>query len=149
MNNVTIYLDDMIKNIFKNYPSEPNTIKLTFDCKDENELFKILIQILTEGLKILYGDNDIVNLEYLTKEEFDKVKKYFKSFGFILNCKIDKILNTDNINDNIELPKLNNNVNLNNDINFNNKKKNNTELSLYYFKLKTKNMIYEISFDYL
>ena len=144
MNNVTINLDDMIDKIFKNYPSNPNTIKLTFDSKDENELFKILIHILTEGLKILYGNNNgTVDLDYLTKEEFDKVKSYFKSFGFILNCKVDKVLDINNIDDYEKLPELNNNNNNIQNI------KNNTELNLYYFKLKTKKMIYEISFDYL
>ena len=117
MNNITIDIDDMINNIFNNPPKDNKSIHLSFDVNDEYELFKILVDILTSGLKILFGDaNGKVNIN-------------------LINLKVDE---------NTELPSLDNTSEKKNNLDT---KKN--DLNLYYFTLKTDDIKYEISFDYL
>ena len=137
-----IDLDEIIVNIFSYEPKSPKSINLSFDVKEEYELFKVLVHILTEGIKILFGDsNNKINLDNL--EGTDILYKYFASFGFIININVNNILNPDNINvDNI-LNSENNNMEEKKDV------IKNTELHLYYFTLKTEKFKYEITFDYL
>ena len=144
--NKTIDIDDIIPQIFNNEPGNAKSLQLSFDVSEEYELFKLLVHILTEGLKILYGNNENkVILENLTDVDFLKIKQYFNSFGFIINYTTSNILNIDNININEPLPSLNNS-DTHNKTEINNK---NTELHLYYFTLKTERLSYEITFDYL
>ena len=138
-----IDLDEIIVNIFSYEPKSPKSINLSFDVKEEYDLFKMLVHILTEGLKILYGDsNGNVNLDNL--EGGDTLYKYFASFGFIINFNVNNVLNPNNID-------VNNVLNPNNIENEEEKQevKKNTELHLYYFTLKTEKFKYEITFDYL
>ena len=138
-----IDLDEIIVNIFSYEPKSPKSINLSFDVKEEYDLFKMLVHILTEGLKILYGDlNGNVNLDNL--ERGDTLYKYFASFGFIINFNVNNVLNPDNID-------VNNVLKPDNIENEEEKKevKKNTELHLYYFTLKTEKFKYEITFDYL
>ena len=84
--NKTIDIDDIIPQIFNNEPGNAKSLQLSFDVSEEYELFKLLVHILTEGLKILYSNNENkVILENLTDEDFLKIKQYFNSFGFIIN----------------------------------------------------------------
>jgi hypothetical protein len=150
MNNVTIDIDDMIYNIFTKPPQESKTILLSFDVSSEYELFQNLVHFLTDGLKLLYADEkEIVNLEYLTEDKLSIIKKYFLSIGFVLNCNIEQVLNLENMVDSEELPRLNT-KDKNSYINTEDKHvENKNELTLFYFTLKTTNIKYEISFDYL
>jgi len=142
MNNITIDIDDMVNTIFKNEPKEKKSIHLSFDVTEEYELFKILVDILTKGLKILFGDeNGLVNINTITEDNFNTIKKYFNSFGFnikyVYHLPLDKIT----VDNNTLLPSLdNNNIEIEN---------NSNNLNIYYFNLKTENIKYEISFDYL
>ena len=148
-----IDLDEIIVNIFSYEPKSPKSINLSFDVKEEYDLFKMLVHILTEGLKILYGDpNGNVNLDNL--EGGDTLYKYFASFGFIINFNVNNVLNPDNIDvnsvlnpDNIDVNSVLNPDNIENEEE--KKVKKNTELHLYYFTLKTEKFKYEITFDYL
>jgi hypothetical protein len=143
MNNITIDIDDMINNIFTNEPQDMKSIQLSFDVNDEYELFTILVDILTHGLKILFGDeNDKVNINTITENDFKTIEKYFNSFGFDIKYKYDIPLDKLNINENTELPSLN-------DSKTENMGDGENQLRLYYFTLKTYNIKYEISFDYL
>jgi len=143
MNNITIDIDDMINNIFTNDPQDIKSIQLSFDVNDEYELFKILVDILTHGLKILFGDeNDKVDINTITENDFKTIEKYFNSFGFDIKYKYDIPLDKLNIDENTELPSLD-------DSNTENEDDGKNQLRLYYFTLKTDNIKYEISFDYL
>ena len=143
MNNITIYIDDMINTIFSNEPQDIKSIQLSFDVNDEYELFKILVDILTSGLKILFGDeNKKVNINRITENDFKKIEKYFNSFGFDIKYKYDIPLDKINIDENTELPSLYSTTTENIDDVKN-------QLRLYYFTLRTDNIKYEISFDYL
>ena len=143
MNNITIDIDDMINNIFTNDPQDIKSIQLSFDVNDEYELFTILVDILTHGLKILFGDeNDKVDINTITENDFKTIEKYFNSFGFDIKYKYDIPLDQLNIDENTELPSLD-------DSNTENEDDGKNQLRLYYFTLKTDNIKYEISFDYL
>ena len=76
--------DEIISNIFLNPPKNSKSIQLIFDdIKDEQVLFKKLVEILVKGMKILFSNNnENVNLQDLTDEDFLKIKLYFMSFGF-------------------------------------------------------------------
>ena len=118
--------DEIISNIFLNPPKNSKSIQLIFDdIKDEQLLFKKLVEILVKGMKILFSNNnENVNLQDLTDEDFLKLKLYFMSFGFNIIYNIN------------EQPII--------------ESKNNNELCLYYFSLKISDeLIYYIVFDYI
>ena len=143
MNNITIDIDDMINNIFKNEPKDKKSIHLSFDVNDEYELFKILVDILTSGLKILFGDeNKKVDINQITENDFITIKKYFNSFGFDIKYKYDIPLDQIQIDEHTELPSLDHSA-------LENESKSTNNLQLYYFNIKTDTLKYEISFDYL
>lgn len=119
-------IDDIISNIFSNPPKPTKNIQLEFDnIQNEESLFKNLVEILVKGMKILFSkNNDKVDLQELTDDDFIKIKMYFMSFGFNIIYNIN------------EQPIV--------------EPKNNNELCLYYFSLKiTDELIYYIVFDYL
>ena len=78
-------------NVFTNSCKDPMSIQLTVeDDKDILDIFEMLIIIFTEGMKKKFGNYDssknmlIVDLDYLTPDDFSKINQYFNSFGF--NC---------------------------------------------------------------
>jgi hypothetical protein len=134
---------ELTHHIFSKQPKDPNSIQLDFsefignvESNDDNnyeqypsspseELFKQLLMIFTEGMKMLYGDkNGQVNLENITQNNFDKVNQYFNSFGIKV---IYKIIN-DDTDDYINIEKK--------------------ELKNHQLRLRRNNLIYVISFDY-
>jgi len=118
--------DDIINNIFSNSPKDSKSIQLIFDdIKDDQLLFKKLVEILVKGMKILFSNNnENVNIQELTDDDFVKLNLYFRSFGF-------------NISYNIATPPIV-------------QSKHNNELCLYYFSLTiTTELIYYIVFDYI
>jgi hypothetical protein len=143
MNNITIDLEDIINNIFNDIPKEQNSIHLSFDVKDEYELFNMLVNVLTSGMKILYGDEDNkVDINTITEDNFNNIQKYFRSFGFIVKYKYEIPLEKINIDNTSSLPKLDDSyIVIENE--------GGSQLKLYYFTLKSDNIKYEISFDYL
>ena len=88
------YLEDKNKNDFITYifscpPRSENYIKLELDepPKDVNikvYIFYELLQILIDGLFYLKSINDKLNINDLTLDDIELIKKYFLSFGFKL-----------------------------------------------------------------
>jgi len=114
--------------IFSKPPSESNSIHLDFsDFKlDPEALFKELLTMFTEGMKILYGDtNGRVNLTKLTEDDFFRVNQYFNSFGYKVSYSIKPIGYFEPA--------------------FINEKK---ELKDHFLRLRTDNCIYIVSFDF-
>ena len=77
--------------VFNNSCKLPMSIQLTVeDDKDILDIFEMLIIIFTEGMKNKFGNYEsnknmlIVDLDNLTKDNFEKINLYFNSFGF--NC---------------------------------------------------------------
>jgi hypothetical protein len=74
-------------NIFSKPPGAPKSVAFTVDeDMDMREVFEMLLMIFTEGMKILFGNNEgKVDLNARTEKDFLKVQEYFKSLGFICN----------------------------------------------------------------
>ena len=114
--------------IFSKLPNEPNSIHLDFtEFKlDSEALFKELLMMFTEGMKILHGDkNGKVDLTKLDENDFFKINQYFRSFGYKVSYNIKPI-------GYFEQSHLN-------------EKK---ELKDHFLRLRTDNSIYIVSFDF-
>ena len=128
--------DDFIKYIFSTNPKPKNHIKLELDeppkgIHNSLHIYIQLLQIFMDGLFYLRGNNNKLNIKNLSLEDIELMKKYFLSFGFIVNLEIfepDKyklrqpnlLLNTEfitdktNINDYFyEIIDMDNNDNIN------------------------------------
>jgi len=85
-------LDDFIDSLVSARPQEPRSIQLEIMTEEGNteNAFKILVEIFTKVMRYLYGDsNNVVNLDELEKEDFERVEQYFASFGYSLF--VDKV----------------------------------------------------------
>ena len=47
-------------------------------------IFEQLIQVFVDGLKYLYGDDEKVDIQDLTEENIEQMKKYYLSIGYKL-----------------------------------------------------------------
>ena len=128
---------DFIKYIFNIEPQAVNSIKLELDPPFKNKnielhIFEQLLQIFVDGLKFKYSTNGTVDINNLTKNDLNKMKLYFKSFGFIININIlDKYIHKNN-------PFIDKNL-----------IKQNTKLNEFFYDLNRNNLIYRISFDFI
>lgn len=80
---------DIAHQLFTNDVQPPNSIQLQFDHDLENGvdqeevISKMLLTILTEGLKLKFGDfNGKVDLTKLTANNFNTIGEYIKSIGY-------------------------------------------------------------------
>ncbi len=137
MNNIK----DISNNIFNNKLKSDNSIQLYLDENTNHtieEIFFILLELFTEGMKILFSkDNISVNLEEITNDQFILIHKYFNSFGFNISYTLIPEIDDNYINNLDKLPDLN-------DIKIKEK------LSDYFIRLKTNNnnLSYKLSFDF-
>lgn len=83
--------DDFIIFLFSNPVKEPNTIKLELAPPEKGvhiglHIFQELLQIFTDGIKYFYSnkDNGKVDINSLSKDNIDLMKRYFLSIGFEL-----------------------------------------------------------------
>lgn len=79
-------LREIAQAIYGKPPSEPNTVMLQLDEQTYNEnggsvVFEILYLITFYGIQILYGN---VKITELTKDQFENVKRYVRSYGYKL-----------------------------------------------------------------
>lgn len=69
--------------IFNEPPKEPNTFNLRLDDSNpENANVKmddILINVFFNGLKTLFGENNLTNI---TQEQYNHINKYMHSLGY-------------------------------------------------------------------
>jgi hypothetical protein len=126
------------KKIFNKPPGAPKSVAFTVDEEmDMREVFEMLLMIFTEGMKILYGNEDEkVDLNARTEKDFAKVKEYFHSLGF--NCEYKVYLPSQAANINFESRKYTN-VDITID----------TKLKELRLPLRCGPRIFEISFDFL
>ena len=137
MNEIDGEHSDFIKYIFNSEPQAVKSIKLELDppLKNKNiglHIFEQLLQIFVDGLKFKYSINGKVDINQLTKNDLNKMKLYFKSFGFTVNI---NILNK-------FIPKKN--PFIDKDL-----IKQNTKLNEFFYDLNRNNLIYRISFDFI
>ena len=93
-NKDTIYKEDkesndFIKFLFDNTPQEKNSIKLELGLPEKNKhiglhIFEQLIQVFVDGLQYLYGEDGKVNIQDLTEENIELMKRYYLSIGYKL-----------------------------------------------------------------
>ena len=86
--------DDFTIFLFSHPVKEPNTIKLELAPPEKGvhiglHIFQELLQIFVDGLKYFYGqqsgkDEGKVDINSLTEENIDLMKRYFLSIGFKL-----------------------------------------------------------------
>tara|TARA_B100001093_G_C26843489_1_gene1021661 strand:+ start:2677 stop:3198 length:522 start_codon:yes stop_codon:yes gene_type:complete len=89
--NPEIDFSDFICNLFYEEPKKPDSVVLNYDKSNLNELFEKLVRIFKEGVRILYGNtsNNTGELLYnMTPKDFEKISKYFESFGFAIQHKV-------------------------------------------------------------
>lgn len=79
--------NSFIEYVFSKNPKPKMTIKLELDPPDPSNnlnkhIFEQLLQIFTDGMKHLYGDDEgKVNIVDLELDSIIKMKEYFDSFG--------------------------------------------------------------------
>jgi hypothetical protein len=102
---MTSDIDEFIRTIFMSDPQMPNSHILQFDwttiedvdsiCKKMDFIFKELLYIFTEAMKIRHGTMDgsivRVDLNAVNSDALYKMNQYFNSFGFIVKCDITSI----------------------------------------------------------
>ena len=122
--------------IFANEVKLPKSIEIECEDMDICDLFEYLLVVMTNGLKIKYGNGDgKVDLTNLSYDNLKVINQYFHSFGF--ECMY------------VIYP-----IDAENDINFNNisyqhiEVTNNTKITDMCFPIKVKDKIYAIGFDY-
>ena len=142
--------DDFTIFLFSHPVKEPNTIKLELTPPERGvhiglHIFQELLQIFTDGIKYFYGqqsdkheDNGKVDINSLTVENIDLMKRYFLSIGFQL------ILDVYTPEDYVSKPDI-----------FNDKSliKENTMLDEYFYEISTydsddSEKIYRVSFKF-
>lgn len=80
-------LKEIAEQIYSRPPGEPNSIQLQLDeivgtIEDsENVIFNILYLITYNGIKILYGNIELLDL---TEEQYNIIKLYVRSYGYEL-----------------------------------------------------------------
>ena len=94
--------DDFTIFLFSHPVNEPNTVKLELGQPERGahiglHIFQELLQIFVDGLKYFYGNHDSdkdgdnegkVDINDLTEENIDLMKRYFLSIGFKLNLDV-------------------------------------------------------------
>ncbi len=93
--------DDFTIFLFSHKPKEPNTIKLELAPPEKGvhiglHIFQELLQIFVDGLKYFFGqcsdkngnNEGKVEINDLTIENIDLMKRYFLSIGFKLNIDV-------------------------------------------------------------
>jgi len=82
--------DDFTIFLFSHPVKEPNTIKLELSPPEKGvhiglHIFQELLQIFTDGLKYFYSKDDgKVDINSLSEDNIDLMKRYFLSIGFQL-----------------------------------------------------------------
>jgi len=137
--------DDFTIFLFSHPVKEPNTIKLELAQPEKGvhiglHIFQELLQIFVDGLKYFFSDKDDgkVDINNLTEENIDLMKRYFLSIGFQL------ILDVFTPDDYISKPDIFKDHNL---------IKENTMLDEYFYEISTydsddSEKIYRVSFKF-
>lgn len=133
-------INQFIQTVFTKEPIGPNQYILNFDWTTTADtetnkdkvcfIFKELLYIFTEGMKIRHGDDSTgtvkVNLDQISPTDFHKMAQYFASFGFKVMCEITDVADY---------------------IGTNEPTNNTDQLKDYFFTITTASKVYIISFD--
>lgn len=91
-------IKQLADNVFRNPVKGENSISLEFECiENPKDLFETFLELFTEGMKILFGNNGQVDLKSLSKEQFSLIQKYFKSMRITLYYHVFHIKQIENL----------------------------------------------------
>ena len=102
MNTDTVFKEgdhqDFINYLFSHSPKEKGEVKLELPLNEPGKNlglheFEQLLMILVDGLKYFNGENGKVDINKLTKEDIQKVNKYFLSMNYEVQLDIFPTLN--------------------------------------------------------
>ena len=134
--------DDFITFLFSSNPREKNTVKLELDPPEKGikigqHIFQELLMTFTMCLRHFKNENDLFNINMITKENLETIKLHFQSFGFTVN--VEKFT-VHTYLDNMKLPNY-----------FKEKHliKDDTLLKDIYYESVVGGYIYRITFDFL
>jgi hypothetical protein len=85
---------ELIETIFSKYPKPPCTYRLTHS--PDVSLFQLLMSLLINGAKRLYGENITPN--DITEEQFKELQSYIESVGYKIKYNFSNIPNPNNTN---------------------------------------------------
>ena len=74
-------ITELANELFKGEPKNNNSYCITFEDYKINEVFEMLMYLLTECLKRKFFYNKPFDLETLQIKDFNKVNQYMKSIG--------------------------------------------------------------------
>lgn len=90
-------IKQLARKLFVGEPKGPGTVQINLDCgvndatQDAEKietLASFLRDLFFEGIRIIKGNAQQINLQYITDEEFQKLDAYIKSIGFVVKRKI-------------------------------------------------------------
>ena len=88
---------EFIKYIFGNEPKDKDTISLELPLESNRNLglhiFEQLLMIFTDGAKYLYGEDGVVDINKLNRENIDILNRYFESFGYMIIVEVFPTVN--------------------------------------------------------
>ena len=127
-------MNSISKKIYEEYPKEPKSIQIQFSEEEiergediNSKIFTMLLEIFHDGMKKFYSQDNIVNLDELNDDNFQKIREYFWSAGFEVFYQIS----------------IDNKV-----VHINDSKARKSDLKDYYVNLTKNNKVYQIYFDY-
>jgi hypothetical protein len=93
--------EEFIQYLFSDSPKEKGEISLVLPLPEGSEkckniglhIFEQLLMIFVDGLKYFYGKDNKVDINKLTKEDFEKVNEYFISMNYSVDLKVFETMN--------------------------------------------------------
>lgn len=127
-------MNSISKKIYESYPKEPRSIQIEFSeeeiKRDEDihsKIFTMLLEIFHDGMKKFYSKDNIVNLDELNDDNFQRIREYFWSIGFDVFYQLS----------------IDNKV-----VHVNDSKDRKSDLKDFYVNLTKNERVYQIYFDY-
>jgi hypothetical protein len=90
-----IDLSNIINTVFSQSPKPPCTYVLNFQKGKYFNVFHLLMNILIIGAKKLFGSDITPNK--ITETQFNRLKEYIESLGYIVKYKFNYKIENDNI----------------------------------------------------
>ena len=93
--------EEFIQYLFSDSPKEKGEISLELPLPEGSEkckniglhVFEQLLMIFVDGLKYFYGKDGKVDINKLSKEDFEKVNEYFISMNYSVDLKVFETMN--------------------------------------------------------
>lgn len=132
--NVEIEVDELAKILFIDNVNDSNIYLSLGGIENNKDLFYFCLDIFCKGLVIMFGSSNRIDLESLTLEQFDEVKRKISNAGINVKLKV-----YEDIKDESETPVVNI-LHLEN-------LSNNLPLHEYTFVIRTTQFTYEVGFE--